>query len=273
MRLAGIRAVTLDFGNTLVPIDRSALRAVVERTADQVCSSLALGDRAAFLAAWAEERDRQFREEVPRFREVDLPQRAVRVVARLRGASAPEGDVVWDDRAAALRSSAGEIAAVVEAYSDAFVALIPAPSASGQLIRQLADRGFKVAILSNWPLASTIDRFVESAGWLPALSGIFISQRIGTIKPHPAIFTHAADALGVGPSAVLHVGDDWAADVVGAASAGWRTGYLIGRQRDTPLPTSERAHGEWPDVELNALEDLGAWLDDPPAEHVRDVTP
>ena len=24
---------------------------------------------------------------------------------------------------------------------------------------------------------------------------------------------------------------------------------------------------------LNALEDLGAWLDDPPAEHARDVTP
>ena len=36
-------------------------------------------------AAWAEERERQFREEVPQFREVDLALRVVRILARLRG--------------------------------------------------------------------------------------------------------------------------------------------------------------------------------------------
>ena len=47
------------------------------------------------------------------------------------------------------------------------------------------------------------------------------------------------DAADARP-AILHVGDDWAADVVGASQAGWRTAYLRDRQHDTPLPTSER---------------------------------
>jgi FMN phosphatase YigB (HAD superfamily) len=39
------------------------------------------------------------------------------------------------------------------------------------------------------------------------------------------------------------VGDDWAADVVGAARAGWYAAYLRDRQADTPLPTSEPGDG------------------------------
>ncbi len=261
--LTGIRAVTFDFGNTLVPIQRSALRGVVEQTALRSSAELGLGDPAVFLAAWAEERDRQFREEVPEFREVDLPQRTVRVLARLRGMPPPDRDARWDDRAAALHASPDEVARVVETYSEAFVAGVTAPPASGHLIRDLARRGFRVAILSNWPLAATIDRFVEAAGWRDVLVGIFVSQRIGTIKPHPGIFAYAASALGLPPREILHVGDDWAADVVGAVRAGWRAAYLRDHQGDTPLPTSVRDGDVHPDLELDRLEELGPHLENP----------
>ena len=53
-----------------------------------------------------------------------------------------------------------------------------------------------LAILSNWPLAATIDRYAEAAGWLPYLRAIVVSQRVGTIKPHPAIFAEARRLLG-----------------------------------------------------------------------------
>ena len=264
MRLSGIRAVTLDFGNTLVPVDRAALRAVVTRTADEVCAALAIADPSTFLLAWAEERDRQFREEVPRFREVDLPQRSARVLARLRGAPVPSGSASWNHDAAAAWSTADEIDLIVDAYSAAFVATVPAPSASGAMIHGLARRGFHVAILSNWPLAATIDRFAEAAGWMPSLAGIFVSQRIGTIKPHPAIFAHVQAELAVEPSAILHVGDDWLADVSGAKDAGWRAAYLVGHQADTPLPTSARTADIRADLELEALAMLGDHLEDPP---------
>ena len=82
--LAELAALTFDFGNTLVRVDRAALRRAVQLTAERIADRLAI-DRDVFLAGWAEERDRQFAEEVPEFREVDLEQRSVRVLARLRG--------------------------------------------------------------------------------------------------------------------------------------------------------------------------------------------
>jgi HAD superfamily hydrolase (TIGR01509 family) len=244
-RLA-VAAITLDFGNTLVRVDRSGLRDVVDATAEQLAARRIVLDEDAFIRAWAEERDRQFREEVPAFREVDIPQRAVRVLARLRDMTPPPPEERWDDDAAARHVEAGEVDAVVEAYSGAFVArMTPVPDAAATLER-LADRGFALGILSNWPLALTIDRFAEAHGWTRWLRAIVVSQRVGTIKPHPSIFRAAEDALGVAPAErrrILHVGDDWAADVVGASRAGWRTAYLRDRQRDTPLPTSEPGDG------------------------------
>lgn len=69
---APIRAVTFDFANTLVPVDRRGFRAVVQLTVDGTAAVCGIADRAAFLVAWDEERDRQFREDVPAGREVDL---------------------------------------------------------------------------------------------------------------------------------------------------------------------------------------------------------
>ncbi len=83
----------------------------------------------------------------------------------------------------------------------------------------------------------TIDRYVEAAGWAPHLAAVVVSQRVGTIKPHPAIFAAAREALGEpDPRAILHVGDDWAADVVGARRAGWRAAWISSRPADSPLP-------------------------------------
>lgn len=261
--LAGIRGITLDFGNTLVRVSRAAMRGVAERTAIEVAPRLGIDDAAAFRAAWAEERDRQFREEVPELREVDLAQRAARVIARCRGLAPPAQAARWDDAAAAGLSRTAEIDDVVETYSAAFLAAIEPVDGAGELIERLAARGFRVGILSNWPLAATIDRYAEAAGWLPNLRGIYVSQRIGTIKPHPAIFAAAAAGMGLEPRELLHVGDDWAADVAGARAAGWRVAYLVDHQADTPLPTSARTGDLVPDLELDALADLDARLADP----------
>jgi FMN phosphatase YigB (HAD superfamily) len=268
-RLA-VAAITLDFGNTLVRVDRASLRGVVDETADVLAGRGIVTDRPAFLAAWAEERDRQFREEVPEFREVDIDQRAVRVLARLRGMPPPPAEARWDDAAAATHVRRGEVEAVVDAYSAAFVGrMTPVDDATASL-RRLADRGFALAILSNWPLARTVDRFAEAHGWLPYLRSVVVSQRVGTIKPHPSIFRAAEEALGLDQQdagRILHVGDDWAADVVGAARAGWRTAYLRDRQVDTPLPTSEPGDGLHadipviPDLLIDELAELDERLD------------
>jgi FMN phosphatase YigB (HAD superfamily) len=261
-RLA-VAAITIDFGNTLVRVDRPGLWDVVDATATELAARSIVRDHAAFVRVWAEERDRQFREEVPEFREVDIPQRAVRVLARLRGMSPPPDDARWDDAAAGRLVEPGEVDVVVDAYSGAFVAgMAPVADASSTLER-LAARGFALGILSNWPLAVTIDRFAEAHGWTRWLRAIVVSQRVGTIKPHPSIFRAAEEALGVdgsGGGGILHVGDDWAADVVGAAGVGWRTAYLRNRQTDTPLPTSAPGDATGaavvPDLVIDELSEL-----------------
>ena len=269
-RLA-VAAITIDFGNTLVRVDRAGLRDVVEETADALGRRGIVGDRSAFLAAWAEERERQFREEVPAFREVDIGQRAVRVLARLRGAAAPPDDKRWDDVDAASRVAPEEVDGVVDAYSTAFLEGMRPVADATPTLERLAGDGFALAILSNWPLAVTIDRFAEAHGWMPFLRAIVVSQRVGTIKPHPSIFRAAERELRLGGPAtavddagtrapILHVGDDWAADVVGAARAGWHAAYLRDRQADTPLPTSEPGDGmaAGDDVEADlTIDELG----------------
>jgi HAD superfamily hydrolase (TIGR01509 family) len=256
----GLRAITFDFGNTLVAVDRAALRRVVEATAAAVVVRLGPFEREQFLQVWAEERERQFREEVPQFREVDLADRFVRVIARLRGVEPPSATERWDQAAAARISEPAEIDWAVDVYSRAFVEALPAPPAVGPMLERLAG-DYRLAILSNWPLAATIDRYVEAAGWAPWFVAVVISQRVGTIKPHPAIFAAAAAALGDPPAeTILHVGDDWAADVVGAAHAGWRTAYLDARPADSPLPSSRRDGSVVPDLELTDLAGLATLL-------------
>ncbi len=241
-----VAAITIDFGNTLVGVDSPGLRSVVEHTGDALVARGIVTDRAGFMAAWTEERERQFREDIPEYREPDIERRAIRVLARLRGVVPPPRHERWDDDAAAALVEPAEIDAVAEAYGGEFVGRMnPVPDATETLAR-LSGRGFALAILSNWPLAATIDRFAAAHGWLPYLRAIVVSQRVGWIKPHAAIFRAAEAALGLpGDSggAILHVGDDWAADVVGASRAGWRTAYVRDRQGDTPLPTSEPGDG------------------------------
>ena len=261
-RLRDVQVVTFDFGNTLVPVDRPALRRVVELTGEWAVRHLEPVPIERFHAAWAEERERQFREEIPRFREADLAVRFGRVVARLRGMAVPPPDQPWDDVAAGRCSDPGEIAAAVEVYSRSFVEAIPPPPGVRPLLARLAAHR-RLGILSNWPFAATIDRYVEAAGWAEHLSAVIVSQRVGTIKPHPAIFSAAEAALGApGPAACLHVGDDWAADVVGAIRAGWRAAHVRGRPEDSPLPSSDPDGSVEADIELDALDALEAALPD-----------
>jgi putative hydrolase of the HAD superfamily len=248
-------AITFDFGNTLVPVPGDALQRVVERTATAVVTRSGPFPRAAFLAAWHEERERQFAEEVPDGREVDVDQRVVRVLARMRGMARPGPVDRWDDVVAARRSSPEERAEAVEAYSAAFVAEVRPPPDVGPILAALAGR-FPLAVLSNWPLAATIDRFVEAAGWSAYFKAIVVSQRVGAIKPALEIFAVAADALGTAGERILHVGDDWQADVVGAKRAGWLAAYLRDRQGDSPLPSSAPDDSVRADLVIDRLAEL-----------------
>ncbi len=73
-----------------------------------------------------------------------------------------------------------------------------------------------------------LERFPEIAQLLAAT---VISEEVGVMKPHPALFAAAEEeARSDGP--VLYVGDSFHSDVVGALNAGWSAAWYQPAQPD-----------------------------------------
>ena len=250
-----IEAITLDFGNTLVPFPSASMSGVLSETAARAAARWRFAAEE-FARVWGEERLRQFAEDVPRGREADMDVRAARVLARLRGHSAPQSQERWEEAEAAGWSSPDEIEAILDDYATAFVRQTPVPPEVGPLLATLAAR-YPVAILSNWPIAIAVERYVEAAGWSAHLSAVVISQRVGYAKPRPEVFWTAARALNVasGPR-LLHAGDDLGADVAGAQAVGWRAAWVRVRPEDSPLPVAKSSGRERPDLIVDRVTDL-----------------
>jgi putative hydrolase of the HAD superfamily len=87
-----------------------------------------------------------------------------------------------------------------------------------ELIRDLSVRGVRLGIVSNSEgrLAELLDEMhLAQFFHVVADSGV-----LGFEKPDPRIFAHAANGLGVETGTLLHVGDAWEADVMGALGVG-----------------------------------------------------
>jgi len=118
------------------------------------------------------------------------------------------------------------------------------------LFETLRARGLKLAILSNWD--SRLHRVVAGLGWRGYLDHVFVSADLGVEKPAPAIFTHAAAALGCAPGEILHVGDSIEHDIAGALAAGWHAAWL---DHNRPVNLDPRV------LRLQSLTELPALVD------------
>jgi HAD superfamily hydrolase (TIGR01509 family) len=79
------------------------------------------------------------------------------------------------------------------------------------------------------------------------------AHEFGSVKPDPAIFAHACQALGVTPSEAVYIGDDPALDVLGAQQAGMRAVWINRFERVLPPHIQ-------PDAICTSLDQLEAWL-------------
>ena len=88
-----------------------------------------------------------------------------------------------------------------------------------ELFDFLESQNIPFALLTNW------DRRVRSVirdhHLDQRFSRVFVSSEIGFEKPDPRIFQFAAEALGVSANRILHIGDHYEQDALGARSAGW----------------------------------------------------
>ncbi len=89
-------------------------------------------------------------------------------------------------------------------------------------LQYFRDEGFKLAIVSNWD--TPLDPLTERLGIAEYFDAIVASHdvRVRSEKPDPHIFNYALAAVGVSAEEVVHVGDTYQTDIVGAKNVGVR---------------------------------------------------
>jgi putative hydrolase of the HAD superfamily len=96
-------------------------------------------------------------------------------------------------------------------------------------IEALREHGVKIGLISNG--SRDLEEFVAHHG-LDADCAIG-SRAFGRTKPHPEIFLHALELLGVEPEQAAMVGDSYEDDIEGARALGMRA-FLLDRDGRRP---------------------------------------
>ncbi len=209
-----VRAVFFDFGGTLV----NALR-----DAYPTYSAVLRGHGIEITREqWAEVNSRVIDRLGPRR-------------YRLVGCSPSWGDRMDSEtlRELGIPDPNGRISA---ALHEAFVAPEShRPFAESQpVIERLRGHGIGVHLVSN-----NIDWLIETLsrlGWIGLFDSVTYSQEAGAEKPDRRIFDLAVRRAKCDPTGILHVGDTWEADYLGAKQAGLRAIWLNRNGTAPPEP-------------------------------------
>lgn len=87
-----------------------------------------------------------------------------------------------------------------------------------ETLQELRRRGFRIGIASDW--GTDLRRLLVELDFLPLLDWAVISGGVGHAKPSPAFYNMVVRRSGMPADLVLHVGDNYRADVLGARTAG-----------------------------------------------------
>jgi len=136
---------------------------------------------------------------------------------------ADEGSEVKDTRGVTLRAD-----------------LIPG---AAEVVRELKRLGYPLALVADGP-AATFTNILTHYDLYDCFAAFAISEEVGVEKPHPRIFIHALDQLGIRREEygrVMMVGNNLARDVKGANALGLISVWLdwAPRRAKTPADASE----------------------------------
>ena len=95
---------------------------------------------------------------------------------------------------------------------------------------------------------SSLRVLLERDGFVPHLKCISFSDEVGVAKPQAPMFTPTAEALGVAPHELLHLGDLEFSDIAGVLAQGGRAALFAGvNDRFLAETKAERAFLRWRD--------------------------
>ncbi len=93
-----------------------------------------------------------------------------------------------------------------------------------EALAELNALGLSLSVVSNSD--GTVEQVLTSQGLRHHLSHVFDSHLVGFEKPDPRFFLHALEQSGARPETTLHVGDLYAADIIGGRAAGIHTALV-----------------------------------------------
>lgn len=203
-----VKAVVFDFVNTLVPLREQEFLRILQGVYDLVHPAAPHVPFDAFVQQYVRIRDEQYARNLPHLRENSFYERMATLWQHLTH----------------LPANPRQVYAMMSEYARTFDrVVVPAPYLPA-LLCQLAGR-YLLAVLSNYPYTPCVHRVLHRHGLSRYCSSIVVSAEVGIVKPHPALFRLCLYQLGVSAEEALYVGDDWCADVIGAARAGMRCVY------------------------------------------------
>lgn len=92
------------------------------------------------------------------------------------------------------------------------------------VLRQLKQRGYRLAIISNW--GSQLPVLCDQLRITSYFETLVVSAIVGYEKPHPNIFRFALNETGLSPEDVLYIGDDLYLDYQASRKIGMHSLHL-----------------------------------------------
>ena len=95
-------------------------------------------------------------------------------------------------------------------------------SAADTALIEIKKAGYKMGILSDFPLVNKLEYLKISHFWDAALC----SEELGVIKPHRLPFDELSKAMSLPPEKIIYVGNSHPYDVAGASRVGMKTAWI-----------------------------------------------
>lgn len=106
------------------------------------------------------------------------------------------------------------------------------------LLRRL-HKGFRLSVITNTHDRELVPRHLEAMGVANLFEEVVTSVEFGLRKPAVEIFRHATGRLETRPEDCVYIGDNYAADYLGATAAGLRA-FLIDPSGVAPIAGHDR---------------------------------
>ncbi|MFQ6065161.1 MAG: HAD family hydrolase [Candidatus Bathyarchaeia archaeon] len=202
-----IKAVLLDFGDTLVGFERFDYDACLRELHGALLRDGVALPYEDFKRVYFEVRDRLYRETEDSLEEHNFCLRVSEALKRFGHTFDP---------------SDHSIVSAVEAFMRLLIDSVAMDKQVPAVLKLLNQR-YKLALVSNFGYPQTIIQLLNKFDLIGFFDAICVSGQVGWRKPSPKIFQKALNALGVAPSEAVFVGDAPYHDIQGAKRMGMKT--------------------------------------------------